>query len=75
MSFDEMTLYEASQAIQEQKKKVDNAAYWNMDKKIELVRKYEKLQNSINYLWENQRYFNDTYFMNEQLIKIGQKDE
>lgn len=72
-SWDEMTLQEAYNAIEEQKNKVENAAYWNYDNKVELMRKYEKLQNAINYLWENQRYFNDYNFMNEELIKIGQK--
>jgi Zn-dependent M32 family carboxypeptidase len=71
-SWDEMTLQEAYNAIEEQKNKVENAAYWNYDCKVELLRKYEKLQDSINYLWENQRYFNDYNFMNEQLIKISQ---
>ena len=71
--WDEMTLCEAYNAIEEQKKKVENVAYWNYDKKAELMRKYEKLLNSINYLWENKRYFNDYNFMSEQLIKIGQE--
>lgn len=71
-SWDEMTLQEAYNAIEEQKKKVENAAYWNYDRKVELLRRYEKLQDSINYLWENQRYFNDYNFMCEQLIKISQ---
>ena len=70
--WDEMTLQEAYNAIEEQTKKVENAAYWNYDHKVELLRKYEKLQDSINYLWKNQRYFNDYNFMNEQLIKISQ---
>lgn len=70
--WDEMTLQEAYNAIEEQKKKVENAAYWNYDHKVELLRKYEKLQDSINYLWENQRYFNDYNFISEQLIKISQ---
>lgn len=73
MSFDEMTLSEAANAIRKQKERVDKAAYWNYDHKIELMRKYEKLQNAINYLWDNLKYFNDYNFMNEELIKIGQE--
>jgi len=73
LSWNEMTLFEAYNAIEEQKKKVENAAYWNYDKKVELLRKYEKLLNSINYILENKRYFIDYNFMNEELIKIGQE--
>lgn len=70
--WDEMTLHDAYNAIEEQKKKVDNAAYWNYDDKVELIRKYEKLLNAINYLWDNQRYFNDYNFMCDKLIEISQ---
>ena len=73
MSFDEITLSEAADAIRRQKERVDKAAYWNYDHKVELMRKYEKLQNAINYLWDNLKYFNDYNFMNEELIKIGQE--
>ena len=73
LSWNEMTLFEAYNVIEEQKKKVENAAYWNYDKKVELLRKYEKLLNSINYILENKRYFIDYNFMNEELIKIGQE--
>lgn len=73
MDFDEMTLSEAADAIRRQKERVDKAAYWNYDHKVELMRKYEKLQNAINYLWDNLKYFNDYNFMNEELIKIGQE--
>jgi len=73
LGWNEMTLQEAYNAIEEQKKKVENAAYWNYDRKVELLRRYEKFLNSINYLWENKRYFNDYNFMSEQLIKIGQE--
>lgn len=72
LDWNEMTLSEAANAIRKQKERVDNAAYWNYDHKVELMRKYEKLQNAINYLWNNLKYFNDNNFMNEELIKIGQ---
>ena len=73
LDWNEMTLSEAANAIGKQKERVDNAAYWNYDHKVELMRKYEKLQNAINYLWNNMKYFNDNNFMNEELIKIGQE--
>lgn len=72
-SFDEMTLTEAANEIRKQKQKVDNAAYWNFDKKTQLMNKYNKLLDAINYLWDNQRYFNNYHFMNEKLIEISQK--
>jgi hypothetical protein len=73
--WNEMTLFEAYNAIEEQKKKVDNAAYWDYTKKAAVMDKYEKLLNAINYLFENKRYFIDYNFMTSELIKIGQKDE
>ena len=70
MDFNKMTLEEAVIAIKEQKQRVDDTAYWHWDKKVELMKKYEKLLESINYLYDNQKYFNDINFINSEIAKI-----